>query len=140
MAEKQGGIVQVVSSYAMSLEQTLFHWTYAIFGASMGFLQGGLQATHRLKPHFTSTHGLKELIVGSNHVHEPQAQGSITDLLKSWIPNFSSTKSKTSAPPFLVARHDHPIKGFCAASRVCPPCLIAVSARSSLRFARFRDL
>ena len=97
MAQKQGNAIQVLSSYAISLEQSLLHWTFAIFGASVGLLQGTYHAAQRLQPHFTSTAGAKQLIYGVNHPEREHL--SVTDLIKSWIPGYTSTGHKASESP-----------------------------------------
>ena len=100
---KQNNPIQVLSSYAVGLEQALLHWTFAIFGASVGLLQGTYHAAQRLQPHFTSTKGAKQLIYGVNHPEREQL--SVTDLIKSWIPGYNSRGQKASeSPPHCVAR------------------------------------
>lgn len=93
MVEKGQGVFSSLTQYAVSIEQKLLHYTFAWVGTLEGVLLGSYKGARSLQPHFTSTEGFKELLYGSRHKHEMQHQ-SITDLLKSWIPNFSSSKQR----------------------------------------------
>lgn len=108
MTAKGQDLITTVTQTFFSVEQRLLHFTYACIGASIGFLQGSFHGAQRLQPHFASTDGFKELVCGSEHP-ERKSQ-SVSDLLKSWIPNFSSQKqdvktSERASPPESSAAH-----------------------------------
>ena len=76
-------IVSRVSSYARSAEQAVVYVTLSVLGASLGLLEGTFKGFQKLQPNFRSREGLEDLLYGSNHKED---RGSVTELLKSWVP------------------------------------------------------
>ena len=76
-------IISRVSSYAWSAEQAVVHVTLSVLGASLGLLEGTFKGFQILQPNFRSRESLEDLLYGSNHKED---RGSVTELLKSWIP------------------------------------------------------
>ena len=79
-------VVAVMSGYFVSFEQKLLSVTYALIGASAGFISGSIKATHKLQHNFTSADGLRELWLGSKHAGGEKDTRSFSDLLTSWVP------------------------------------------------------
>ena len=76
-------IISKVSSYAWSAEQAVVYVTLSVLGASLGLLEGTFKGFQTLQPNFRSRQGLEDLLYGSNHKED---RGSVTELLKSWVP------------------------------------------------------
>ena len=98
----QGTLTQRITQTAYELEQQLVHFTLGWVGALEGILRGSYKGARSLQPHLTSTEGFKTLLYGERHKAEMQHM-SITDLIKSWIPNFSSSKQQRSESPGPIA-------------------------------------
>ena len=114
VSQKGQGVYSTLTQYVYSFEQKLLHFTFSWAGALEGVLLGSYKGARSLQPHFTSTEGFKDLLYGSRHKAERQHM-SVTDLLKSWIPNFSSTKQRdvqrsASRSPILLSRIKGPFE------------------------------